>query len=325
MHIRKLAIANASIDSLRSVAWISWDPDGMKTIDDCTTYDNGNHFLQCLAQLFLNPEGRTRRWLKDKLQIDVLPVTAGGDEFAMLLRGKAPITPELIEKIIASYQQEIAEHAPLGAHLDLNDPKFLKRFAIRSEAQRREFEHLPLPEQKRRLQIIFNKLSENGKGFVPTVPAGGKTLDQAVNDALESGALSLGNGDTSYRDGRDAITNNLITGAEDVQKKNKAEEKLGFLKTNPRHLYLITRTEESRRLLTEIEAIAKNLTEALAGKEVAEQKVVLLEKEISTLRARFATVLESEATEKEAEKARESQNPDRRIIEERLRTIAESA
>jgi diguanylate cyclase (GGDEF)-like protein/PAS domain S-box-containing protein len=99
-----MAMARVERTASREVALMLLDLDGFKSINDTYGHGAGDHVLRVVSQR-----------LRDKLRRIDVPCRIGGDEFALIVEGFAPIQLERIaEKVIRLVSEEVTwSEAPL--------------------------------------------------------------------------------------------------------------------------------------------------------------------------------------------------------------------
>lgn len=293
-YLGTMAIDKAPPAVFETYGWMSLDMNGAKGMIDCTTYQNVTHYLQAVAQFLLDEEGKTRLWLRDQ-KIKVTPLTAGGDEFALLLDAEGPMSKEFFQEAGMRLQQELGSRPELRRFLDFNNRNVQLEFKMPTEAQRAAFFKMNRDEQDAFLGNVRETLPDE---FIPTWGVGGANLKQGALRAVERGSLSLRLGRETFDSGRLKIVGDTIALAEALQSENKAKVKAELKETNPKMHSFLMRNGENRHLeekLRHTEAQLNQTMEALAGLERGNQELqdqlTSLTTQMADLTARYEEIL----------------------------------
>lgn len=244
-YLATMAIDRAPPEMLETYGWMSFDMNGVKGMVDCTTYQNVTNYLQAVAQFLLDPNGKTRRWLEDDQKIKVIPLAAGGDEFALFLDGEKPMSKEFFDEAGARYRQEMANNRHLASFLDFKSASVRLEYSLPTEAQRAEFFQMR-PEQKEEYLAGVGK--DLPDAYYASCGIGGANVREGILRAVERGAFSLKKGKETFDTGRFVIAKHLIELAEARQADNKVEVKHCLELSDPKYAKFLRRTVESRRL-----------------------------------------------------------------------------
>lgn len=241
-HLATMAIDGASPEILDTYGWISADMNGVKGQVDCTTYQNVTNFLQAVAQFFLDPAGDTRRWIESQ-KIKIVPLAAGGDEYALFLDSEKPMPEEFFNEAARRYQQEMANSKHLASFLDFQSESVRLEYSMPTEEQRAAFFRMGSAQREQYLADI-----DLPDAYYATCGMGGATLREGVLRAVRRGAFSLKRGEETFDTGRFEIAKHLIELAEARQAENKAKVKEAIAFSDPKLARFLCRTHESRRL-----------------------------------------------------------------------------
>lgn len=274
-HIASIAIDKANPEMLETYGWMSVDMNGVKGMVDCTTYQNVTHYLQAVAQFFLNQEGQTRRWLETSMRVKVIPLAAGGDEYALLLDGEKPMSKGFFEEVAGRYQQEMANSAHLSSFLNFDARSVQLEYSMPAEAERTAFFRMSAGEQEERLRGIRESLPDQ---FIPTCGIGGANFREGTKRAVERGALSLRDGGETFDTARLTMVKHTIELSEARQTENKKEIKTCLKLSDPKLHRFLRRNQENRHL-------DKRLHEAEIKLAQERARIVDLEKSITALQA----------------------------------------
>ena len=277
--LRRLMTDNPSPERLREFGWLRFDVDGLRSFKDCTSHTHTTLFLQQIARIFVDPHGPTRRRLEQQ-DIHVIPMATGGDEFELYLHGSTPLTPQLIEGTIASFQAEISSSEKLSSCLDFDDEGVLVTYGLPSSDQRRAFYALPPPKKAEQLRAIRTSLqfksSPNGE-YIASVAGGGALLTEGILLAVEKDEHDLNGSDETFTTLREKTVQSTIDLARDRQGRNK-EENLRMLEHSDPNLFRFRlRNDQNRKLHEE-----KRQAEERAAQ--AEERAARLERESATSR-----------------------------------------
>lgn len=238
--------------SLQNIGWISFDVNGLKTLIDCTNHQNGCHFLQNIAKILLDHKSDA-----------VTPLTAGGDEFALLLKSPSPLSQELLTEIIQRYQQEIATNPALQSAINFEDPNVLMRYGGVEKDQRKLLVKLPLDEQKKDLQSIRDELPPV---FTPSISGGAATLAEGILFALEREGETHLSLDTELET-LDTIAKKVTFGmwavADARQHTAKQNFKTDLEHRDPRLADFLRRNKENRELALRLRMKREKIQELL--------------------------------------------------------------
>jgi hypothetical protein len=201
-------------------------------------------------------------------------MATGGDEFVLYLKGKTPLSQELIEQIVMMFQKDISASEELRKHLDFSKESVLKQYGMPSSAQRKIFEDLPAEGRALKLAEIRATLPDQ---FIPSFSGGGALLSDGILRAIEKDDDDLEGEDETFHSLREKIVQGTIEVAEDRQKKNKESELKRLALTDRKTYEFRLRNQENRRLLAEKDALEAQLHEtrtrldALLGLEQADK------------------------------------------------------
>jgi len=276
--VRKFMANNPSSERIDEFAWIMLDANGLRSFKDCTSHEETTHYLQGVVRILVNEESPARKLLAEN-GVTVIPMATGGDEFEFYLRGKGPISQDLIDEAVRLFQQEISASAELRAMLDFNDEGVLKQYGMPSSAERKEFEKLDPDARREKLAAIRATLPD---AFLPSFAGGGARLSEGILRAVERDDLGLRGEDETFHTLREKIVQATIELAEIRQKKNKEQELKILEKENPKRYEFRLRNAESRQLQAEkaqLEAKNRILEErnALLLKQIAETRSQVIE------------------------------------------------
>jgi GGDEF domain-containing protein len=253
--LRKLMKERPTVDSFRKFGWIMFDVNALRSFKDCTSHQHTTQFLQAIVRILVDPNGPTRRRLQ-ALGISVIPMATGGDEFVLYLRGGEPLTQEIIDETVESFQQEVSSSEELKKYLNFDDPRVHMKYGMPSRIQRQEFAKLSPEARQRRLDEIHAALPDE---FIPSFAGGGALLDEGILRAVEQDDRDLQGSDETFTSLREKIVQSMLDLAEARQKKNKEDELLLLATTNTKEHLFRLRGGESRRLQLELQRLEQEL------------------------------------------------------------------
>jgi GGDEF domain-containing protein len=264
--LRMLMAENPGIERLQEFAWIMFDVNGLRSFKDCTSHPATTQLLKDIVHIFVDPNGPTRKRL-EALGIRVIPMATGGDEFELYLRGKVPITQELIDETIVLFQEEISSNSSLRARLNFDDPTVLMQYGWPTADQRQELNVLPADEQQRRRAVVRADLPAE---FIPSVSGGGRNLVDGILHAVDKDPKDL-RSEKKFISLRGKVVQGTTDLAKDVQNANKERDKVILKKTNPLLARFQARGQENReqekRIQVQDEIIASLQLELHAARE----------------------------------------------------------
>jgi GGDEF domain-containing protein len=221
-----------------------FDGNGIKAMSMCVGYDAVADYLRTVARIFTDPKGPTRMWLEEQ-GISATAMSVGGDEFALLLCGKASLSPQLIGEIVSRYQEEIESSAELRNALDFNNRTVLINLGFPTKDTRAEFDRLSVDERTQKLHELRLTLPD---AYIPSFSGGGVTLDEII----ASSAVTVGKPEETFDTLREEMFDTLMKVAEGRQAQDKEHLKSRLLATDPKTYQFLLRTPNDRVLLAEI-------------------------------------------------------------------------
>lgn len=244
-HLATMAIDKSPGSMLETYGWMSLDMNGVKGMVDCTTYQNVTHYLQAVAQFLLDKEGKTRQWL-ERQKIKVIPLAAGGDEYALLLDGEGPMSSDFFDETSGRYLEELSGREDLARFLDFSDRGVRLEYSLPTEAERAAFFQMAPPKQDEYLAGVGDLLLPDA--FIPTGGMGGANVAMGVRRAVERGSLLLDANGETLDTARLKIIQHTMELAEALQAENKSAFKKDLEKSNPKFHKFLLRNVENRRL-----------------------------------------------------------------------------
>ncbi len=229
-----------NIESLKKVARLSFDLNGLKLVNDLAGHDQGDLYLWAVAKVF--EQSPLTEHLRQGTPADfpgrsfrIIPCAEGGDEFGLLLMSEhGPITTEEIKAIIKLYQEAV-EAIRLN---EIKDPHGNIR-TIRIE------------------QAIKNEREQRGKfrtipedfRYIPTIAGGGVRLDEALLHAIDApDSHDSLKADDTFLTATNKLRRAMFTVADLQMMDNKRKMKeLWLLSQNENKKHLVPLLQESGR------------------------------------------------------------------------------
>lgn len=291
-YLATAAIDRASPEVLKTYGWASIDMNGVKGMVDCTTYENVTHYLQAIAQFLLDRNGETRRWLEGEMRVKVIPLAAGGDEFALVLDAEGPLSSDLMREIALRYQQEMANNSHLSGFLNFasRDVKF--EYSLPTEEQRVKFHTMKDTEKDAYLKDV-----QLPQKYYATCGFGIATLHEGVQRAYARGSLSLKPGKETFDSGRLTIIRHTKELADAREADDKERVKRDLLSIDPEFGRFIIRTMEGRQLEQRLRDAQQQLAEEKAKRQQAECDLAALEALCSEQTAQIQEILNTSEKE----------------------------
>ena len=251
--LMQLITEKASPQSLQHIGWISFDMNGLKSLIDCTNHQNGHLFLQNTARVFLTHKNDT-----------TIPLTAGGDEFALLIRTPDTLSPQYLAKIIAGYQQDITNSLELQRAINFEDPKILMRYGGIGKKERELLSALPPDECRQDLQTIRDELPPI---FTPSISGGAATLEEGVLFALQredEHRLQLDLDLETFESASEKAIMGMLSIADARESAAKATFKKDLEVSNPKLADFLRRNRENRDLAQRLRLKRQQIQDLLA-------------------------------------------------------------
>lgn len=257
--------------ALASIAFIFIDADGLKTVNDFSSYEQGDEFLRRIVEKLNDPRGPTRLKFAQRGVKEFTFASIGGDEFGFVIKAKEPISPGLLDEIIISFQDEVRE-INMADLINFKSDKFLLHFAGIGE---KEFARYT-PENKRLcLEAIRARIPE-GASFYASFAAGGVTfLDALRNETISNHGKKLNVKKDSYGAALEKIRAQAKGIANNVESARKTDYKNSLRSsTNPADQFraeLLSRNLESRASLARIRDLKNEIRAKIFNAEFSIQ------------------------------------------------------
>ena len=170
-----------TVEDLQKIARLSFDANGLKAVNDLSaSHEKGTEFLRRIAEVFHNPDGPTRKWLKEKGISKILATAGGGDEYGVMLVADRPIDSETIAEAVRRFEDEVSA-LDVSDLVNLEDPEVLMRLGNISEGV---FRRMSKEEQLAEIAKIKSSIPDGFK-FRATVSGGGATLTEGMEYVLK--------------------------------------------------------------------------------------------------------------------------------------------
>lgn len=247
------------IDDLNKVALLNFDANGLKAVNDLSaSHEKGTRYLQRIAEIFHDDKSETVKWLRSQGISEILSVTAGGDEYSVMIKSDAPIEREVIDSAIRMYEDTISK-IDASDLVDFSDESVKLRYLGVSDGA---FKALSIEE---RSKLIDGFDSEFPDGFKMRASAsgGGATLHDGLLAAIENSIKPLEASDSFSRS-----VEKIVGGTWDAADKTAIDSKIGYkesLRTEDAsavdkfYSKVLSRTTEARVQEDRLEAISNEL------------------------------------------------------------------
>ncbi|MBN1585092.1 hypothetical protein JW899_01860 [Candidatus Uhrbacteria bacterium] len=210
------------MEDLDRVARLSFDANGLKAINDLSTsHERGDEFLKRIAEVIRNEDCEAYRLLREAGASEVIPLTGGGDEYTILVRGDRPLDIEGLRQAVRSYEAAVAA-VDCGDLVDFGDLGVKLRFLGVSP------EEYGKMDETARLEMETRFREDIPEGFrMPASMSGGvETLQQglmlAINDPRDKKRLKPDEQDY------DAALSKIMGGLWDASDREMMAVKKGF-------------------------------------------------------------------------------------------------
>ncbi|MFA7681408.1 MAG: hypothetical protein WCX61_00050 [Candidatus Peribacteraceae bacterium] len=232
-HLERCAMKHASSpETLKHMGLIAFDMDGTRQIRKYIGHVNTGLCLQGISRVLTETSGPTRLWLERDYRLNVTPTAIGGDEFAIILQGDAPLQNDFLTAVGDRYQKEITQDEHLRKTVDLTRPSLRAEF------------HEELPNE-----------------CPITVACGTATPDEGIlwtrTQDNDDHQLQL-NGENSFEEQCLKIYAGTLHVADARLQKSKRTFKEQLERINPRLARFLTSTREDQNLMSRLKT-GKNL------------------------------------------------------------------
>ncbi len=247
------------VEDLKKIARLSFDANGLKAANDLSaSHEKGTEFLRRIAEVFHNPNGQTRKFLKEKGITKILATTGGGDEYGVMMIGEGPLPASVIAEAIKGFEDEVAA-LDVSDLVDFEDEGVLMRFGGVPESAAMRMDK---KDREAKLKEIKSQIPQGAK-FKATVSGGGATLADGLERALgESGDRGLKD-EEEYRRALQKIMGGIFDAADEnaVRAKNEFKAHLRESADKREQFYsqLLARTAEAREMERKITDQAKEI------------------------------------------------------------------
>lgn len=130
--IDSLLEGEVALEDLKRVARVSFDLNGLKSVNDLTrSHENGDQYLKLVVDILKKDE--LAAWLKEK-NIEVIVTADGGDEFGAILKSDKEISADVLNEFMDKVENELSQDERASEILDFSDEKIILAFAGISEA-----------------------------------------------------------------------------------------------------------------------------------------------------------------------------------------------
>lgn len=260
------------LEDLRKVALLNFDANGLKAVNDLSgSHEKGTEYLRRIAEIFHDQSSPEAAWLKNQGVKDILPVTAGGDEYSVMIRADAPIDAKVVGQAVRMYEDAISR-IDISDLVDFSREEAKLRFLGVSETL---FEQMGETERAELLSG-FDKEMPAGFKMRASASGGGTTLYEGLLRAVEHATKPI-----LASDSFDRSVQKIMGGTWDAADKAAMETKIvykEYLRTDNDdendqrsesakesdkfYSKVLARTSEARVLESKIEGMAKEIREA---------------------------------------------------------------
>lgn len=251
-------------EDLKKIALLNFDANGLKAVNDLSaSHEKGTEYLKRIAEVLFSKDSPEAARLKELGVTEVLPVTAGGDEYSILLKSEKPIPPDAINEALGLYEAAIAR-VDVSDLIDFNDERTILRYAGVTEKQ---FEDMEEDERRKTLEVARKEVPP-GFTMRASAPGGGATLYEGMLSAMEHATKPLTPEDGFSR-AVDKIVGGMWDAADRPALENKNHFKAGLRLSDASaedkfYGKVLARTSELRVLEAKVEGMEKGLAFAEA-------------------------------------------------------------
>jgi hypothetical protein len=282
-------------DALRRIARLSFDANGLKAVNDLSaSHEKGTEYLRRIAEAIYDEEGPARKRLEELGVTEVLPMTGGGDEYSIVVRGKHELSAEALDEVVAMYERAI-EAIDVSDLVDFTDEDVRLRYL---GVPRDLFDRMP---EEKREEVRERMRKEIPEGFkMRASTSGGQASAYAgFLMAMRHKTKPLAEGD-DYGTAINKTMGGLWDGSDLAAKNTKEFYKAGLRAgESPEDRFyskVLARTEEARILESELEEKDRKIRRQEAFmKETAMLAGLLASGQIDA--ARFSELLEEKRRE----------------------------
>lgn len=265
------------VEDLEKIARLSFDANGLKAVNDLSaSHENGTEYLKRIADV-LHDRNHPAREVMEKYGVtEVIPVTGGGDEYSIIVKGDKSITPEALQEITAAYIESI-ENLDVSDLVDFSDLETQLRYL---GVSKKEFDSLD-PEARGELTGKYKEEMPGGFSMRSSASGGAATLLEgfraAIRDPREGKKLT---GQEGYEHALYKMMGGLFDESDRVSDQNKTEYKriLADSESSGDRFYskVLKRTTEARILEEKIETLTSE-TEHKKAQEAEMMQVLALD------------------------------------------------
>ncbi len=270
-HLKEILGDSPKPEDLKKIALLNFDANGLKAANDLSaSHEKGTEYLKRIAEVYYSKDSPEAKALKEMGIDEVLPVTAGGDEYSILIRSEKPIAPEVIEKALRMYEEAVAR-IDVSDIVDFTDAQTLLRYAGVSDKQ---YEQMNEDERRQKLDEVRKEVPAGFK-MRASAPGGGATLYEGMLSALEHSTKPLSNEDGFSR-AVDKIVGGMWDAADKPALENKNVYKEGLRAPdasaeNKFYSKVLARSSEARVMESKLDAMTMELKKnATLESELAE-------------------------------------------------------
>lgn len=239
-------------EGLRKVARLSFDANGLKAVNDLSgSHDRGTEYLREIAKVITDLDSEPAKLLREAGATEILPMSGGGDEYSILVRGDKPLDQEKLAEAVRLYEglvTEIADKEGVEDFIDFDSQETMLRY---NGITREMFDKMGDEEKQAQWDQYRQDIPE-GYRMKPSLSGGYETLDKglmsAINDERDSKRLT--GQEKSYNQLLAKIAGGLWDASDAAAEENKAGFKAGLGESadpNERALGLVFKRNVSER------------------------------------------------------------------------------
>lgn len=250
------------LEDLQKVALLNFDANGLKAVNDLSgSHEKGTEYLRRIAEVFHDQDSQEALWLRSQGIEEILPVTAGGDEYSVMIKANRPIDPKVIDQAIRMYEAAIA-NVDVSDLVDFSSQEAKLRFLGISEQQFK----LMGEEDRAKAMASFDAEMPAGFRMRASASGGGGTLYDGLLAAIEHPTKPLNASDPFSRSAEKIVGGTWDAADKSaLENKNVYKESLraeGAAPADKFYSKVLARTSEARVQEAKIEAMAKEIREA---------------------------------------------------------------
>jgi GGDEF domain-containing protein len=253
--VKEVLDNHPSPEDLKKIAFLSFDANGLKAVNDLSSsHEKGTEYLKRLAAVLHQPDDGTQGWMREQGVRVRIDVTAGGDEYGMMIRSDKPITQEVLDELSKRIQQQV-QAIDVSDLVDFKDEGVRQRYLGISE---KEFAAMS-DEKKAEIRAQADKEIPADFKMRASISAGGATLYNGMLAAMRHPHKALSEED-NYSSAVYKIMGGMFDAADAKANQDKMNYKLGLKSAEAAPLdkfysKVLARTTEARILEAKIDEL----------------------------------------------------------------------